>query len=375
MKRILLTLVLLFLLAACETNQLAPTTSITPTKIPTRTPWPTYSPNPTIQTPASSEMNISFTGSGVLFDWDVSQIKLSCLINDLQCDTEMVNVLASIDLNAWEINISPDGTKMIFLSDYPSRQSDIFLYEFEDQSVTRLTNSEDYEFMLNWSPSGELIAYVDSGPRRIYVITNDGNPHLTLPATHMQIFSPIWSNDGTRIAYYANDGEHSTNYLYYYDLETGESTQLPVSRVNTNYDIVWSPDDELIIYYKNQSAVDICILEIKSTNTTCLTRIPESDSNPDWSPDGKKIAFSVLNQYSGSSSIWVMDSDGSNKFRVSSVYGEYTRPTWVLNSEYLLCDKRIDNIWQPVLISLSDETEIRLAETSFDLRWQWVSSE
>jgi Tol biopolymer transport system component len=320
-------------------------------------------------------VKIYFTGSGVLFDWDVSQINLSCLIDNLQCDSEPVNVLASIDLNAWEINISPDGTKMIFLSDYPSRQSDIFLYEFEDQSITRLTNSVEYEFMLNWSPSGKFIAYVDSGPRRIQVITNDGKLHLTIPTTHVQIFSPIWSNDGTRIAYYANDGEHTTNYLYYYDLETGESTQLPVSRVNTDYDIVWSPDDELIIYFEHQSVADICIFEIKSTNSTCLTRTPKWDSKPDWSPDGEKIAFSVLNQYSGSSSIWVMNSDGSNKSRVASVNGEYKRPTWVLNSKYLLCDRRIDDIWQPVLISVSDETEIRLAETTFDLRWRWVSSE
>ena len=40
--------------------------------------------------------------------------------------------------------------------------------------------------------------------------------------------------------------------------------------------------------------------------------VPELEEYPDWSPDGKRIAYTVAN-----SSIWVMDADGTNKRRVT----------------------------------------------------------
>ena len=54
--------------------------------------------------------------------------------------------------------------------------------------------------------------------------------------------------------------------------------------------------------------------EVASLGTFTLTSTdgPELEEYPDWSPDGKRIAYTVAN-----SSIWVMDADGTNKRRVT----------------------------------------------------------
>ena len=61
---------------------------------------------------------------------------------------------------------------------------------------------------------------------------------------------------------------------------------------------------------------EIYIMDADGENQIRLTRHPEEDKMPSWSPDGKKIAF-VSMRHGGRNQIYMMDSDGRNVERLT----------------------------------------------------------
>jgi TolB protein len=66
---------------------------------------------------------------------------------------------------------------------------------------------------------------------------------------------------------------------------------------------------------------DIYVIDEEGTHETRLTRTPQEEGGPVWSPDREQIAFSR-----SQSSIYVMDADGANKTRLTVGHPEY--PVW-----------------------------------------------
>ena len=62
------------------------------------------------------------------------------------------------------------------------------------------------------------------------------------------------------------------------------------------------------------------------TNPSRLTTHPGYDSDPDWSPDGRNIAFT--SDRGGSPVIWVMSADGSGATRITSNARADRNPAW-----------------------------------------------
>ena len=62
-----------------------------------------------------------------------------------------------------------------------------------------------------------------------------------------QVLTTRWSPDGKKIAYVTSEIEEKPylNYLYIYDVETGEKTRVPDLTINV-YSIAWSPDGKYI---------------------------------------------------------------------------------------------------------------------------------
>ncbi|MBV5342021.1 MAG: PD40 domain-containing protein [Deltaproteobacteria bacterium] len=67
---------------------------------------------------------------------------------------------------------------------------------------------------------------------------------------------------------------------------------------------------------------------------TRLTDSAESDLNPRWSPDGTRIVY--VSGPPGSSHLWVMNSDGSNKRQLTTAAGMQAWPEWSPDSSRLL---------------------------------------
>ena len=72
---------------------------------------------------------------------------------------------------------------------------------------------------------------------------------------------------------------------------------------------------------------EIYVMDADGGNQENLTNHPADDRQPDWSPDGTKIAF-VSNRNDGVYQVYVMDADGTNQIRLTYGPREKRFPDW-----------------------------------------------
>ena len=72
---------------------------------------------------------------------------------------------------------------------------------------------------------------------------------------------------------------------------------------------------------------EIYVMDADGGNQENLTNHPAYDSQPDWSPDGTKIAF-CSGRDGGASQIHLMDADGQNVIRLTEGPGQKGYPDW-----------------------------------------------
>jgi Tol biopolymer transport system component len=206
------------------------------------------------------------------------------------------NIIREVELKGGpyvkgEFSWSPDGKKIIYADtkSESSQDTDLYVVDLENLIVTPLTVSSDWDHSPEWSPDGQSIVFMrwaalastswDGNPL-LYLMDSDGanirviTDHDSLPFC---FFDPAWSPDGLKIAFSGCNG-------------------------------------------------DLFTMNSDGTNITSLTVLPESrELFPSWSPDGTRIVF----EFNGGtkdfstpmppelSSIFVMDSNGANKGRLT----------------------------------------------------------
>jgi Tol biopolymer transport system component len=78
--------------------------------------------------------------------------------------------------------------------------------------------------------------------------------------------------------------------------------------------------------YGNGPDQDIYTMNVDGSNQTNVSNFDADDYEPDWSPDGSRIAFSSARE--GSPHIYVIDADGSNLEQLTTGAGGYLSPRW-----------------------------------------------
>jgi Tol biopolymer transport system component len=86
-------------------------------------------------------------------------------------------------------------------------------------------------------------------------------------------------------------------------------------------------------------------MDADGSNPRNLTNNAELDITPDWSPDGKYIAFT--SKRGGSNEIYVMDADGSHVTRITNTYDLHTATERLQRHEAV--GIAIAPKWQPVV--------------------------
>lgn len=149
------------------------------------------------------------------------------------------------------ISCSPDGRTILFgackIFAAPPRCG-IFTVPQRGGEVDTLVISTQRPVHPQWSPDGRTIAFVQDSAGRtgLYLMTANGGDMRELLTTSHDLGSPAWSPDGGRIAYVSDEAGS-------YDIWTVRSDGSDPRRVTNAADF--------------------------------------QDSNPQWSPDGKTIAF------------------------------------------------------------------------------------
>lgn len=142
------------------------------------------------------------------------------------------------------------------------------------------------------------IAYVTmtkdkAGNRRyaLQVADSDGFNPKTIMSSSASIISPVWSPDGSKVAYASF--EHGPVTVYIQDVFTGKRERL----INTRDQVsapAWSPDGKrLAVVISRNGARDIYTVSLQTRLKTQLTYSSSSNfaTEPMWSPDGESIIY------------------------------------------------------------------------------------
>jgi Tol biopolymer transport system component len=110
----------------------------------------------------------------------------------------------------------------------------------------------------------------------------------------------------------------------------------------------WSPDGQRIVYVR-KSGVYSCNAD--GTDSRELVTVPGVPFTPRFSPDGRRIRFTIRDTNQRTSSLWEISSDGKG---LHSVLPDWNKPaqelngTWTPNGDYFLFESTRDhtqNIW------------------------------
>jgi Tol biopolymer transport system component len=138
---------------------------------------------------------------------------------------------------------SPDGSRLVFVSDRDRREGDLYIVNRDGTGLTRLTDDELSEADPAWSPDGHHIAFVVSTDPRghggnIFIVKVDGSDRQQLTDELTDKQQPVWSPDGSRIAFQAFVNDSWA--IYVLNVDDGAVTLLTDSE-GEDIEPRWSP--------------------------------------------------------------------------------------------------------------------------------------
>ncbi len=234
--------------------------------------------------------------------------------------------------------LSPDGTKLVYLSQRGGRSFDLWLADARTgRPIERLVKGEsdaDVEslrFLYSsaaFSADGRYLAFsAQSGGRDVLHVFDVARRRTvrTLRFDLDAVNAPSWSPDGSRIVFSGSRGGVSD--LYVTDLD-GTLTRLTHDRFA---DLLpsWSPDGSTIAFSTDRGpASDLGALEfgpervaLMDVDTRRIRFIPNQDRgrnlDPVWSPDGRALVFN--SDRTGIQNLYLYDLDADSVFRISDL--------------------------------------------------------
>jgi Tol biopolymer transport system component len=163
----------------------------------------------------------------------------------------------------------------------------------------------------SWSPDGRRLAYVsekyDPGDRDLYTISAAGGAPRALTANWVDERLPVWSPDGTAVAY-AQRRRHRS-FLAVLPARGRARVLVP------GEDPAWAPDGTKLVFARGG---DLFVVSPDGSGERRVTTGPQVDADPDWSPDGRQLVFERPNAQ-GYWELWAVFLDGTGLRRLTDV--------------------------------------------------------
>ena len=272
----------------------------------------------------------------------------------------------------------------------------LFRYSVENGSRRPLTlppPGYDGDTYPAFSPDGRALAFL-RGPELLladlYVLPLDpslsplGEPRR-LTSWNRYSLNPAWTADGREIVLATGDVENT--HLWRIPVSGSGEASVIASAGDGAMAPAFAPDGRLA-FTRTHWKVSIWTLDLAASpqKGSRLREWPASssrtDSNPRFSPDGRRVAF--VSNRSGAYQIWIANRDGSGAFQLTSVTAPFVgSPSWSPDGSTILFDGTKSGRFEVYAVSAAGGTPHRLtgssghdavASFSRDGRWIYFTS-
>ncbi|MBI3621436.1 MAG: PD40 domain-containing protein [Nitrospirae bacterium] len=260
------------------------------------------------------------------------------IINAKNGDADRRRLLPPSSFHDYYAIWSPDGRRLVFFSDR-SGNFDIWTVNSDGSDLKRLTDDAADDVYGYWSPDGTKIAFLSTRSREmaIWVMNSDGTGQHQVTAGGNGDWGVSWSPTGKQITF----GSIRTSALnqpkpnvtdtlppsfknlltlgipsqaiWTVDVDTRLLKQLTTG-TESHWHPMWSPDGMKIAYVsgadkagsRHDGGMDIWVMDNDGTHPQPLTSGPRYEAFPVWSPDGRQLAYEIVNPEDGSANIRIL---------------------------------------------------------------------
>jgi len=246
--------------------------------------------------------------------------------------------------------LSPDGQLIAYVVGTTDAKEDkssshIWLVGFDGSNNRQITFSQDSESSPRWSPDGKYLSFTSSRPgkargNQVWLLDRSGGEAQQLTELKGRLQGYEWSPDSKRLALIIGDpdpesdpapspppgatatprvpkpividryrfkqdvqgyllsGRHT--YIYLFDIATKKLDRITSSKFDEG-SVAWSPDGTRIAFFSNHAddpdrdpSAQLYVVDAKPGSTEKQLTLPTvraGRSRPEWSPDGKWLAF------------------------------------------------------------------------------------
>ena len=198
-------------------------------------------------------------------------------------------------------DVSPDGSRIVYAScEYPTGPEvhhnvwdrerydyEIVVRKIDGADPRRLTENVGVDHFPVWSPDGSRIAFVGNG--RLSTIAPDGSGlRDDLVPHHIGLGPPAWSPDGGSLAFFAGGA------AYIVGADGSHLTRLSAGGGMVAEAPVWSPDGSLVAF--GRSGEDISDIVVSTPDGSDQRAIVGLKGISLWTSDGSDVRFSAISE-------------------------------------------------------------------------------
>ena len=254
--------------------------------------------------------------------------------------------------------LSPDGSRLVFESNR-SGNWDIYTMKPDGTELVRLTDNPAADVGPIWSPDGKRILFGserDDGDPEVYVMNADGSNQLRLTRQPGDDSHPHWSPDGSRIVFNSArttpdlKAEWTKQFHEIFTMAADGSDVRQITRFKTVSTYPqFSPDGKKIAFRRTLDEPgflwdltlgmrnsEVFVMNADGSNPVDVSKSASYDGWPAWSPDGTAIVFS--SNRAGPANIgqlYAVDPDGRNLRKLTDGPGSFVQPSWSRDGKHI----------------------------------------
>jgi TolB protein len=275
----------------------------------------------------------------------------------------------------WEPNVSytyrpmPQPSGRISFMTTRDGNFEIYSMDAKGENLKNITCNKATDYGFSHTPNGRLVFYSNrEGNDEIYVQEADGKKTTNLTnhpaADRITCVSP----DGKKIAFISSR-DHEAGEIYVMDIDGSHVKRLTN---NDNFEDApsWSPDGKQLVFSRDikpasdssketASNGEVFVMDADGSHVRRLTNRPGFDGGPQFSPDGKQIAFYGKTE-TGNYEIFIMGADGGNLVNLTEDPMEDYSPSWSLDGQWIAYTKGDSKNYDVWLIHLATRIKTRL---------------